>query len=213
MTRNALTCCGLFLGIVVTTAQNRIDVFPIDPSEYIRAAQREADDPQASMKSLLESAGIDFNKPDCPRFFFNDRTRKLYVSGNVQDLALIKLAFERANAPSAHVALRVGYVEGPADAIIPRLAINPSIAAEMQREAGGPVLQPFSRAILTEGAMKEWLLTIEKIPGIDIATAPLTMILSGRMARIAIDSEQPVLIPPFHAPDAKTKEALKFNAE
>jgi hypothetical protein len=216
------------LAIMQVAADQYTRVFQLELLAYPQTPDEGAGDPQAFMKGFLERAGVNFEASDRPTFFFNERTKSLHVKGNSNDLGLIEKAVEnlKKDGPMVRIAVTFAEIDETAKVNLDRLlgcaascASDPTystIIAQMQREAPGEASetnQTPSVYVLTEAQLKTVMKELERRPGVDLMTAPATTTLSGRQARIAVESEEPVIIPPFHAPSDEAKKALRLNAE
>jgi type II secretory pathway component GspD/PulD (secretin) len=175
--------------------------FKINPSTlFTPLTQTSAlSDPHDALRRLLITVGIDLSDPARVKAFYNDRTEVLIVRASEPDLKLIENALGTLNRPPPLVRIEVKMAECPENQdLIQKLNwIKPMDPAPLQSLQPGPQV---SMAILTEAHATTLLKQLQEVEGVDILTPPSITTISGRQARISVEDDEPVLIPPFHAP-------------
>jgi type II secretory pathway component GspD/PulD (secretin) len=175
--------------------------FKIDPSTlYSPVIQTSAiSDPQDTVRRFLTNAGLDLSDSVRVKAFYNERTEILMVRASEPDLKLIEDALATLKRPPPLVRIEVRMVECPENLVsIQKLTW-------IKATNGGPFqpVQPEAQvaiSILTERQATSILKELEKEAGVDIMTPPAITTMSGRQARISVEDQEPVLIPPFYAP-------------
>jgi type II secretory pathway component GspD/PulD (secretin) len=175
--------------------------FKIGPSTLVTPTTQLSGmtDPQDALRKLLITAGIDLTDPARVKAFYNERTEILMVRASEPDLKLIEDALATLKGPPPLVRIEVRMVECPQNLdSIQKLTW-------IKSTNGGP-LQPVQTepqvaiSILTEPQATSIFKELEKEGGVDIMTPPAITTMSGRQARISVEDQEPVLIPPFYAP-------------
>jgi hypothetical protein len=170
---------------------------------------------QQAAREALASKGFDLGQHGQMKFFYNDRTEVLDVSGSEQELRLVEEALARVNVSPPRVSLRVMVAEIDASK-----ATEISKLLDSFKESG---LQPISLAVqeqkfeifaITEDDAKTACRELEQKEGIDLVTFAPVETVSGRQARVFFpEAQETILIPPFHAPQGKPRSGFYFNAE
>jgi type II secretory pathway component GspD/PulD (secretin) len=165
------------------------------------------------VREFLTAAGLDFTAANPPRIFLNERTGILLIDATLAEVKKVEAALKRIAQRPLQVRLETRIAEVPMDAKNPELRslintlfgtdplhslLHPLPATEDQTP---PTEANLRREILTAGDMRKVMRALEAEIGVDLMSAPNIVTISGRQARVTIESEQhePITDPPFHA--------------
>ncbi len=169
------------------------------------------------VREYFQSAGINLGEDNAPRFFFNERTGILTVEGTIPQLEAVKNALRSLTSKPAQVAIEVRLLETTSNTgnarmkmLLPQFEADdfvlPSALPVAAAEADRALLRT---AVLTHNEFTKLLRSAEQSEGIDLLSAPRTVTLSGRQARIAVENSfQTVTDPPMLG-----GRRIKLNAE
>jgi type II secretory pathway component GspD/PulD (secretin) len=203
-------------------------IFHVNPNAFICSAGEttgtgkslENKSVQERVRDYFTAAGIDLAGGSAPRFFFNDRTGTLMVQGTPAQLEAVERALQALSVPPPRVAIEVRMVETMGEVQNPKL--KPLLTKLEMDDLDLPSALPFQTVsrdnsirtlrtlVLTEGEVADLIRSAEQAEGVDLLSAPRTVTISGRQARIAIEGQDEDVItdPPFHG-----SRKLRLNAE
>lgn len=171
-------------------------------------------------KLVLEyfgGAGIDLSgNSGASRLFFNERTGTLTVEGTIPQLEAMEKAVKVLTERPLHVAIDMRVMQATSEVgnsrlklLLPGLVGNDFILPSALLFESDETSIRFRTAVLTAGEFMEILKAGEQSEGIDTLTAPRTVTINGRTARIVVDQPKDAIFDPLMRGGAK----LRLNAE
>lgn len=169
---------------------------------------------QERVREYFQTAGINLTEDDTLRFFFNERIGILTVEGTIAQLEAVENGLRALTSKPAQVAIEVRLLATTGNIgkarmkmLLPQFETDdfvlPSALPVLTAEVDGPT------AVLTQNEFTKLLRLAEQSEGIDLLSAPRTVTISGRQARIAFeDSSETVTDPPMQG-----GRRIKLNAE
>jgi type II secretory pathway component GspD/PulD (secretin) len=207
-----------------TAVARHFRTFKVNPNAFFFAVEEligiglpvEENKMQERVRNYFRAAGIDLTGNDAPRFYFNHRTGILTVQGAIAQLEAVEKSIKALTAEPARVSIEVRLLETTS-----KLANTRVKALLSQLEADDFVLPSalpleiaenstrLRNAVLTYKEFANLLRSVEQSEGIDLLSAPPTVTVSGRQARIVIEEPyETITDPPIHGGGR-----LKLNAE
>jgi hypothetical protein len=151
-----------------------------------------------ALRIFFAKAGVQLTDD---RVFYNDRTSVLMVRATEHELSLIESALKEVK-PLPFVKVEVKYA-ALSDAALEEWNELWRVAyyeKHVNMEPYLPRWRECATAILIESEAAKLMKKLEGKEGVEMILPGSVTTLSGKQARISLEDEEPVLIPPFHAP-------------
>jgi hypothetical protein len=162
-------------------------------------------DIQDAIRGRFLAGGVDLSAGGT-KIFYNERTGILMVRASEDDLKLIEAALENLAKPPPLVRIEVKFAECSNDQEQELMqSLNWDRIAN-----GGFVTTPrqVHVTILTELEAERFFKELKNKEGVDLLTMPSITTLSGRQARVALEDDEPIFVPPFHAPRKRSNPEI-----
>ena len=169
--------------------------------------------PSDVIYDYLVERGVDLAKGNGRQLFFNDRTGLLLVRATIPELDKVENVIKRRDFRVHQVLVETRIAEVRE---IERIAVGFDwYLGNVLGNSGGPNDNSLASAVLTEEQFRVLIRTLEQREGVDLLSVPKITTLSGRQARVQIESpeapQQTITIPPFTAPGKDAKATWTRN--